>query len=90
MWEGVQGKMRKKSIAEQWKSLSADLMTGKKESGLLTEEDKVIKLRIKNKDYHRLPMSKRQWKKKLEKIGLSELITKELFDDIDKWKNDDE
>lgn len=81
--------MKKKLIAEKWESLSADLMTGRKESGLLTEEDELIKLRIQNKDYHRLPLTKRQWRNKLEKIGLPELITKELFDDIDSWKKDE-
>ena len=81
--------MKEKSIAEKWESLSADLMTGRKESGLLTEEDELIKKRIEYKDYRRSPLTKRQWRKKLEKIGLSELITKELFDDIDKWKNDE-
>ena len=81
--------MKEKSIAEKWKSLSADLMTGKKESGLLTEEDKIIQKRIEYKDYRRKPLTKRQWRKKLEKIGLSELITKELFDDIDSWKKDE-
>ena len=79
----------KKSIGEQWQSLSADLMTGKKESGLLTEEDKLIQKRIEYKDSRRLPLTKRQWRKKLEKIGLPELITKELFDDIDSWKNEE-
>ena len=81
--------MKEKSIAEKWASLSADLMTGKKESGLLTEEDKIIQKRIEYKDYRRSPLTKRQWKNKLVKIGLSELITKELFDDIDSWKNDE-
>jgi len=81
--------MKEKSIAEKWESLSADLMTGRKESGLLTEEDEIIKKRIEYKDYRRLPLTKRQWRKKLEKIGLSKLITKELFDDIDSWKKDE-
>jgi len=81
--------MKEKSIAEKWESLSADLMTGRKESGLLTEEDEIIKKRIEYKDYRRLPLTKRQWRKKLEKIGLPELITKELFDDIDSWKKDE-
>ena len=80
--------MIKKSIAEQWTSYSADLLTGKRESGLLTQDDELIKIRIKNNDSHRLPLTKRQWRKKLEKIGLSKLITKELFDDIDSWKNE--
>jgi len=81
--------MKEKSIAEKWESLSADLMTGRKESGLLTEEDKLIQKRIEYKNSHRLPLTKRQWRKKLEKIGLSKLITKELFDDIDSWKKDE-
>ncbi len=83
MWKGVQVKMmRKKLITE---ISYEDLFTGKR-TALLTQEDEQIKLRIKNKDSHRLPLTKRQWRKKLEKIGLSELITKELFDDIDSWK----
>jgi len=80
--------MKEKSIAEKWASLSADLFTGKK-TGLLTQEDEIIKKRIEYKDSRRLPLTKRQWRKKLEKIGLSELITKELFDDIDSWKKDE-
>jgi ATP-dependent Lon protease len=88
LWEEIQG-MKKKTIGEQWASVSADLLTGKK-TGLLTEEDKLIRKRIEYKDSRRSPLTKRQWRKKLEKIGLPELITKELFDDIDKWKNDDE
>ncbi len=81
--------MKEKTLAEQWESVSADLLTGKKESGLLTPEDKIIQKRIEYKDSHRSPLTKRQWKNKLIKIGLPELITKELFDDIDKWKNDE-
>jgi len=65
------------------------ILTGKRESGLLTEEDKLIQKRIEYKDYRRSPLTKRQWRKKLEKIGLPELITKELFDDIDSWKKDE-
>ena len=76
-----------KLIGDLYKS---GILTGKRESGLLTKEDELIKRRIEYKDTHRVPLTKRQWRKKLERVGLSKIVTEELFDDIDNWKIDDE